>query len=199
MCNTQSVKNKCGSSIHYLLEHCLVLTMAVPFAPRGDDDFMGCGSAPKQRTGDDVKYDWKKLIIQPAESDLMLEELRNGHCNCEEMDDKPCDSVRHPLSRLHYEQLQRQRPRSKHLKGESDAPHMRYEAEYEEERFRKNSKKYAYKMKYTCTKCGSEWEVIHDWWWTDGSGEDPTGHSSHMDSLMESFKATRTVAGAGIF
>mmetsp|Transcript_106374 Transcript_106374/g.343139 ORF Transcript_106374/g.343139 Transcript_106374/m.343139 type:complete len:180 (+) Transcript_106374:44-583(+) len=179
--------------------------MAAPYQQMSDG-LLAPGEKPRQgkqfrrMTGDDVKQDWSKLIITVAESDRMLKQLKSGDCNCEEMDEKPGDSSRHPLSRLHREQLYAQRPRSHRLAGQSDAPHLRFEPELEEERFGRKSGQYAYKGKYTCRKCGSEWEIVHDYWWSAGSSEAITGFEGAADDcLIERFLAHRTVAGAGFF
>eukprot|EP00425_Heterocapsa_triquetra_P027522 CAMPEP_0195125258 /NCGR_PEP_ID=MMETSP0448-20130528/132671_1 /TAXON_ID=66468 /ORGANISM="Heterocapsa triquestra, Strain CCMP 448" /LENGTH=83 /DNA_ID=CAMNT_0040162887 /DNA_START=10 /DNA_END=258 /DNA_ORIENTATION=- len=79
-----------------------------------------------------------------AESDQRLAELKQGTCICEELDDAPCDTYKHPMSRLHHEQLLRQRPRTAKLTEVSDAPHMSREPVVEEERFAKKSRQYAY-------------------------------------------------------
>ncbi|CAK0857270.1 unnamed protein product [Prorocentrum cordatum] len=68
---------------------------------------------PRRKTGDVVGHDWSKLVIRQADSDrTMLEELQAGNCICED-------------PHLHYEQLDRQRPRGPELAGPSEAPHLR--------------------------------------------------------------------------
>ncbi|CAK0857276.1 unnamed protein product [Prorocentrum cordatum] len=102
-------------------------------APSSGEDPSGMPSAsstarcqqPRRKTGDVVGHDWSKLVIRQADSDRMLEELQAGNCICEDMDDIPGDTYKHPLSRLHYEQLDRQRPRGPELAGPSEAPHLR--------------------------------------------------------------------------
>mmetsp|Transcript_52521 Transcript_52521/g.137784 ORF Transcript_52521/g.137784 Transcript_52521/m.137784 type:complete len:118 (+) Transcript_52521:20-373(+) len=114
------------------------------------------------------------------------------------MDERPTETAKHPLSRLHYEQLHRQRPRGPCLSGPSDAPHLRLEPLLEEERFGRKSRQYAYKIKYACSTCGSEWMVVHDYWWAATSEEAITGQESGPNDVMaERFVAYRTLAGAG--
>mmetsp|Transcript_47844 Transcript_47844/g.126648 ORF Transcript_47844/g.126648 Transcript_47844/m.126648 type:complete len:176 (-) Transcript_47844:132-659(-) len=154
---------------------------------------------PQRRHGD-VQEDWSKLAIRQVDSNRMVESLRNGICICDDMDELPGDSFKHPLCRVHHEQLLRQRPRSQRLCGPPDAPHMRFEPVYEEERFCKNSKKYGYQVKYLCDTCKSEWELIHDYWWSTGSNEPVTGcEGGYTDAVVEGVKVYRTLAGSAIF
>ncbi|CAK0857271.1 unnamed protein product [Prorocentrum cordatum] len=117
-------------------------------APSSGEDPSGMPSAsstarcqqPRRKTGDVVGHDWSKLVIRQADSDRMLEELQAGNCICEDMDDIPGDTYKHPLSRLHYEQLDRQRPRGPELAGPSEAPHLRLRTLRAEERFGRRSR-----------------------------------------------------------
>ncbi|CAK0857275.1 unnamed protein product [Prorocentrum cordatum] len=59
---------------------------------------------PRRKTGDVVGHDWSKLVIRQADSDRT--------------------SLRREWG-LHYEQLDRQRPRGPELAGPSEAPHLR--------------------------------------------------------------------------
>jgi len=181
--------------------------MGTPFAPETDGLIPPGGAQPDdgyrqahRKRGDDVGNDFSKMVIKQADSDAMLAQLKAGACLCEDMDELPAETHKHPINRLHFEQLHRQRPRGPCLTGKSDAPHMTYEPLSEEERFRRKSGQYAYKVKYVCTKCGSEWLTAHDYWWNAGAQEAITGNEGqNNDCLIERFQAYRTLAGPGCF
>ncbi|CAK0857274.1 unnamed protein product [Prorocentrum cordatum] len=146
---------------------------------------------PRRKTGDVVGHDWSKLVIRQADSDRT--------------------SLRREWG-LHYEQLDRQRPRGPELAGPSEAPHLRLRTlraetatsgEALDRCLRRNAlagdlgPMYAYKVEYTCSTCGSEWLLEHDWWWSAGAAEPVSGFEGEVnDSLVECFRACRTQAGA---
>jgi len=143
------------------------------------------GGASSGQTGFIRKDKWGKITNMPADvTDKAVKALKKGACMCDTMDTLADDIAQHPLARLHWEQLMSQRPMSKKLQLPSVCPSMEAKKIFEEERFAEGSKKYAYKYKYHCTQCGSDWEVMHDYYLNEDTG-----------AQVEGFRTYRAVAG----
>lgn len=152
----------------------------------------GTGMAGGQSSGQTgfIKKDkYGKIINVPAEvSEKAVKALRKGTCMCEAMDTIADDVASHPLARLHWEQLMSQRPKSQKMQLPSASPSMEAKKVFEAERFGEGSGKYAYKYKYICAKSGSEWEVLHDYFLDEKTG-----------NYVEGFRTYRTVPGVEMF